>query len=197
MSKGEQTRTMILERTAQLFSCKGYFGSSLSDIMLATGLEKGGIYNHFTSKEQLALEVFDYAFEMVQQRIRLALTGKKHTIERLMAYTTVFQQLADDAFLSGGCPVLNTAIEADDAHIGLRDRARNAMDIWRTSIHHIVAKGIERQEIRPDVDIEAFATVFIATLEGAIMLSKLYEDATHMSRAIEHLTWYIDTKLKL
>lgn len=29
------------------------------------------------------------------------------------------------------------------------------------------------------------------------MLSKLYEDATHMSRAIEHLTWYIDTKLKL
>jgi len=71
MSKGEQTRTMILERTAQLFSCKGYFGSSLSDIMEATGLEKGGIYNHFTSKEQLALEAFDYAFEMVQQRISL------------------------------------------------------------------------------------------------------------------------------
>lgn len=197
MNKGEQTRTMILERTAQLFSCKGYFGSSLSDIMEATGLEKGGIYNHFTSKEQLALEAFDYAFEMVQQRIRLALTGKKHAIERLMTYTTVFQQLTDDAFLPGGCPVLNTAIEADDAHIGLRDRARNAMDIWRTSIHHIVAKGIERQEIRPGVDIEAFATVFIATLEGAIMLSKLYEDATHMRRAIEHLTWYIDTKLKL
>jgi TetR/AcrR family transcriptional regulator, transcriptional repressor for nem operon len=197
MSKGEQTRTMILERTAHLFSCKGYFGSSLSDIMEATGLEKGGIYNHFTSKEQLVLEAFDYAFEMVQQRIRLALTGKKHAIERLMAYTTVFQQLADDALLSGGCPVLNTAIEADDAHVGLRDRARNAMDVWRTSIHHIVAKGIERQEIRSDVDIEAFTTVFIATLEGAVMLSKLYEDAIYMQHAIEHLTWYIDTMLQM
>ncbi|MBA2394114.1 MAG: TetR/AcrR family transcriptional regulator [Ktedonobacteraceae bacterium] len=197
MSKGEQTRTMILERTAQLFSCKGYFGASLSDIMEATGLEKGGIYNHFTSKEQLALEAFDYAFEMVQQQVRLALTGKKHAIERLIAYTTVFQQLVDNALLSGGCPVLNTAVEADDAHIGLRDRARNAMSIWRASISHIVAKGIERQEIRADVDIEAFTTVFIATLEGAVMLSKLYEDTTHMRRAIEHLTWYIDTKLKL
>jgi len=67
------------------------------------------------------------------------------------------------------------------------------MDIWRASIHHIVAKGIERQEIRPDVDIEAFATVFIATLEGAVMLSKLYEDTIHMHHAIEHLTWYINT----
>lgn len=134
---------------------------------------------------------------MVQQRIRLALTGKKHAIERLLAYTTVFQQLADDALLSGGCPVLNTAIEADDAHAGLKDRARNAMEVWRTSIHHIITKGIERQEIRPDVDIEAFTTVFIATLEGAVMLSKLYEDTTHIHRAIEHLTWYIDTMLQI
>ena len=197
MSKGEQTRTMILERTAQLFSRKGYFGSSLSDIMDATGLEKGGIYNHFTSKEQLALEAFDYAFERVQQRVRLALVGKKHAIERLIAYTTVFQQLAEDSLLSGGCPVLNTAIEADDAHPGLRDRARNAMNIWRASIHHIVAKGIERQEIRPGVDIEAFTTVFVATLEGAVMLSKLYENGIHMRYAIEHLTEYIDTTLKM
>jgi TetR/AcrR family transcriptional repressor of nem operon len=196
MSKGEQTRTMILERTAQLFSRKGYFGSSLSDIMQATGLEKGGIYNHFTSKEQLALEAFDYAFELVQQRVRQALTGEKHAIERLMAYTTVFQELADDALLSGGCPVLNTAIEADDAHVGLRDRARAAMSVWRASIHHIIVKGIERQEIRPGVDIEAFTTVFIATLEGAVMLSKLYEDATHMRYAVEYLTMYIDTTLK-
>ena len=197
MSKGEQTRTMILERTAQLFSCKGYFGASLSDIMEATGLEKGGIYNHFMSKEQLALEAFDYAFEMVQQQVRLALTGKKHAIERLIAYTTVFQQLVDNELLSGGCPVLNTAIEADDAHIGLRDRARNAMSIWRASIAHIVAKGIERQEIRANVDIEAFTTVFIATLEGAVMLSKLYEDTIYMQHAVEHLTWYIDIMLKL
>jgi len=196
MSKGEQTRARILEQTAPLFNRKGYFGSSLSDIMQATGLEKGGIYNHFTSKEQIALEAFDYAFEVVQQKMRHALTGKKHAIERLIAYTSVFQQLAEDS-LAGGCPVLNTAIEADDAHPGLRDRARNAMDIWRASIHHIIARGIERQEIRPDVDIEAFATVFIATLEGAVMLSKLYDDASHMRYAVEHLMLYIDTTLKI
>ena len=57
MSKGEQTRERILARSAQLFNRQGYFGSSLADIMRETGLEKGGIYNHFSSKEQLASQV--------------------------------------------------------------------------------------------------------------------------------------------
>jgi len=78
MSKGTQTRTMILERSAPLFNQQGFFGASLSDIMHATGLEKGGIYNHFASKEQLALEAFDYAFSLHQQRVTNLLAGKRH-----------------------------------------------------------------------------------------------------------------------
>lgn len=196
MSKGEQTREMILARAAQLFSRQGYFGSSLSDIMHETGLEKGGIYNHFASKEQLALEAFDYAVDLVGQRTRLALAGKVNAIERLQAIITVFQWLLEDPALAGGCPILNTAIEADDAQPALRDRARNAMDNWRATIQRIVQKGIARQEIRPEVDADALATLLIATLEGAVMLSKLYGDAVHMRCAVDHLTSYIDTNVR-
>ncbi len=193
MSKGEQTREMILARAAQLFSQRGYFGSSLADLMQATGLEKGGIYNHFSSKEQLALEAFDYAFTLLQQRIRHTLSGKTHAVDRLLAIITYFQGIIEDPPLIGGCPILNTAIEADDAYPVLRDRARVAMDSLRTTIERIVTKGIERQEIRAEVDATACATIFIATLEGALMLSKLYEDPVHMQRAANHLTHYIDT----
>ncbi len=196
MSKGEQTREMILERAAQLFNRQGYFGSSLSDIMHETGLEKGGIYNHFGSKEQLALEAFDYAYELVQQRVQWALEGKKNAIDRLFALIFVFQGLAENSPVEGGCPVLNTAIEADDAHGPLRDRARNAMDSMRATIQRIVIRGIERQEIRPDVDVDAFATVFISTLEGAIMLTRLYQDTVYMRRASDHLTNYIKTAIQ-
>ncbi len=196
MSKGEQTREMILARAAQLFSRQGYFGSSLSDIMHETGLEKGGIYNHFASKEHLALEAFDYSVDLVSQRTRLALAGKVNAIDRLLAIITVFQGLIEDPPLVGGCPILNTAIEADDAQPALRDRARNAMDNWRTTIHRIVQKGIARQEIRPEVDADVLATLLIATLEGAIMLSKLYGDMVHIHRAVDHLTSYINTNVR-
>src|SRR5215470_17477901 len=111
MSKGDQTRERILARSAQLFNRQGYSGSSLSDIMRETGLEKGGIYNHFTSKEQLALESFDFAYELVRQRVRDALSGRFDAIERLLAIVSVSQSIVEDPPVPGGCPILNTAIE--------------------------------------------------------------------------------------
>jgi AcrR family transcriptional regulator len=193
MSKGEQTRERILASSAQLFNRQGYFGASLADIMRETGLEKGGIYNHFSSKEQLALESFDYAYGLIQQRVRDALSGKFNAIERLLAIVTVFQGILEDPQVAGGCPILNTAIEADDANEVLRDRARSAMDNWRTTIHRIVNKGIERQQIRPGVDADEVASILIATLEGAIMLSNLYKDPLHIQRAADHIAHYIET----
>lgn len=195
MSKGTQTREMILERCAQLFSKQGYFGSSLADIMHETGLEKGGIYNHFSSKEQLALEAFDYSFALLQQRMRVALEGKTHAVERLYAILTYFQSLLEEPVIAGGCPILNTAVEADDAQPALRERALHAMDSLRDTIVRIVAKGIRREELRPDIDVSACATLFVATLEGAVMMSKLYRDTTYMRQVIEHLRWYIDTQM--
>lgn len=193
MSKGEQTRERILARSAQLFNCQGYSGASLTDIMRETGLEKGGIYNHFTSKEQLALEAFDYAYGLVRQRMREALAGKLNAIERLIAVVSVFQGLIEDAPIVGGCPILNTAIEADDANEALRDRARAAMDDWHNSIQRIINKGIERQELRPDINVDEVASIIIATLEGAVMLSNLYKDPKHIKHAADHVIGYIET----
>jgi TetR/AcrR family transcriptional repressor of nem operon len=193
MGKGEQTRERILARSAQLFNRRGYYGSSLSDIMRETGLEKGGIYNHFASKEQLALESFDYAYGLVQQRVRQALAGKYNAIERLVAITSVFQGIVEDPPVPGCCPILNTAIEADDADEMLRDRARAAMDNWRDTIHRIVNKGIDRHEIRPGVHADEVASIMIATLEGATMLSNLYKDPIHIKRASDHIIRYLET----
>lgn len=197
MTKGDDTREMILARSAQLFNRQGYFGASLSDIMRETGLEKGGIYNHFVSKEQLALEAFDYAYGLVAQRVRDALADKRHAVERLLAIIAVFQSEVEDPLVPGGCPILNTAIESDDANEVLRERARAAMNNWFSTIRRIVQKGIERQEIRPDVDADEVATLFVATLEGAIMLSNLYKDAVHMRRAVQFMRNYVETALKL
>jgi AcrR family transcriptional regulator len=193
MSKGEQTRERILARSAQLFNRQGFFGASLNDIMRETGLEKGGIYNHFSSKEQLALEAFDFAYELIQQRMREEMAGKYNAIERLLSYVSAFQRIAEDPPVPGGCPILNTTIDADDANEPLRDRARAAMDNWRSTIHRIINKGIERQEVHPDVNADEVASILISTLEGALMLSNLYRDTIHMKRVAIYLTRYIDT----
>lgn len=50
MSKAERTKQFIIEKTAPIFNAKGYMGTSMNDIMNATGLTKGSIYGNFETK---------------------------------------------------------------------------------------------------------------------------------------------------
>ncbi len=196
MSKALQTRAKIIQQAANLFNQKGYAGSSLSDIMQATGLQKGGIYNHFSSKEELALAAFDFAVKQVKQRYLKALRGKRHAIEKLKAMVETFSTAIDELPIKGGCPLLNTAVESDDTHPALRARAQQAMDEWRQMIRRIVEAGMEKGEIQPLTAPDTVATIFIATLEGALMMTKLYGEPVHLKRATEHLIGYAEHCLK-
>lgn len=195
MSKAQDTKLRIIEQAAALFNQQGYAGSSIADLMQVTGLKKGGIYNHFSSKDELALAAFDFAVDRLQQKFAGALKGKRHAVDRLIAILNVYERLLDDLPIPGGCPILNTAVESDDAHPALREKAQQAMDGWRSLIRRIVEKGIQRGELQPEVDPDLVATILIATIEGAVMLSKLYGDATHMQRSLAYLKAYIHQQL--
>ncbi len=197
MSKGELTHQMIVERAASVFSRQGFFGSSLTDLMQETGLEKGGIYNHFHSKDELALEAFDYAIKLTWSYVERELVGKTHARDRLHAMLVGYRRLMEELPLPGGCPLLNTAVEADDAHPALRQHAQQAMTNWRAWIQRTVARGIAAGEIRPETDGDLLATIIISTIEGAVMMSKLYGDTIHIQRAAEYLTSYLDTTILL
>jgi len=194
MSKAQETRHRIIEQAAALFNQQGYSGSSIADIMQVTGLQKGGIYNHFASKDDLALAAFDYAAERFQQRFMSALKGKRHAVDRLVAIIDIYEHLLDDPPLPGGCPLMNTAIESDDAYPALRSRSQQAMDRWRALLRRIVEKGVQRGEFRPETDSDTVATIVIATIEGAVMLSKLYGDPIHLQRALGHLRTFVQSQ---
>jgi TetR/AcrR family transcriptional regulator, transcriptional repressor for nem operon len=195
MSKAQETREKILREAAALFNQYGYSGSSMSDIMRVTGLQKGGIYNHFKSKDELALQAFDFAAECMRRQYLGALKGKRHAIDRLKAVISLFSTFAENPPIPGGCPLLNTAVESDDTHPALRERVQIAMDGWRALICKIINKGIAKGEVQKNVEADAVATIVISTLEGAIMMSKLYGDPIHLKRAIEHLHEYLDSQL--
>src|SRR4051812_45436637 len=99
----------------------------MSDIMAATGLNKGGIYNHFESKDALALASFDFAVDVLATRMNALVDAEKTAPDKLLALLRVFAWNVKQAPFEGGCPLLNTAVEADDGHPELRDRVRTAL----------------------------------------------------------------------
>jgi TetR/AcrR family transcriptional regulator, transcriptional repressor for nem operon len=190
LTKGERTKQQIIEQVAPLFNAQGYFGTSLSDVLEVTGLPKGTIYRYFESKDDLALAAFDFAYARLREKFAKAIRENKNTVKRLLAIITEYSALLDDPYLYGGCPIFNTAVEGDDAHPVLLERARQAMDEWRNMIHITIRKGKERKEMK-QINEDEVASVLISAIEGAIVMAKLYKDKKHIRRTVEHLKNYV------
>lgn len=189
--QGERTRRRIVEKAAPVFNTKGYYGTSMNDLVRETGLEKGGIYGHFGSKEELAAASFEYAAGVIGDRFGAALEGREGAVERLFAVVDVLGGMAEDPPVAGGCPILNTAVESSDTNPVLKQKAEEAMDSWLRMVGSITREGVRIGELSPDTDPRETASVVVGTLEGALMMSRLCDDPRHIERAARHLKRYL------
>lgn len=192
MRNPEITRENILKQSGQLFNTVGYKATSLKHITDATGYTKGAIYRHFKSKDELEIETLSHLsfqmFDLMKARIK----AQKTAGDKLRAIFNYFETYISKPPLKGGCPLLNVAIEADDAHPHLRKRAIMILDVLRDSIDAILSNGVKHGQIKMGIDKAYYATVIIATLEGAIMMSKLRGDNKDIVRVVIHLEKLIE-----
>ncbi len=158
--------------------------------MAATGLEKGGIYRHFDSKESLAGAAFDYAWRESMLRRQRGMEDCPTALGKLLVLVRNFVE-AVPRKLPGGCPLLNTAVDSDDGNPVLRDKARAALADWRSGIAGIVIAGKANGEFRPEVEPESVATILIAGLEGAIMIARLEQSRDPLHAVGDHLEQYL------
>ena len=195
MRKGEQTRQEIIRKAAPIFNQKGYDGAALSDLMRATGLEKGGIYRHFGSKQELAGDAFDYAWKLAMDTRFEGTEQIPNTVDRLKQIVRNFRDRRTQ-LVPGGCPLLNTAIDSDDGNPKLRAKARHALSAWLDCMESIAKEGKRRGEIRSDVDSRKLATLIASTLEGSLMVSRLQKKEDSRDLAVRHLEEYLETKVR-
>lgn len=193
MSKGQETRKQIIQRAAELFNKRGYHGSSISDLMECTGLQKGGIYRHFENKEQLALEAFEYAKSQYTSPLEQAMAQETNGLAKLQAFAKSFYSIATQPPLGGGCPVMNTIVENDDGDPALRMRARAAISHWQQLLEDAIQLGISQGSIKADLEAQRTAAVIIASLEGGILLSRAHQNINYMQYNYEHVLRFIET----
>jgi TetR/AcrR family transcriptional repressor of nem operon len=195
MRKGEETRQEIIRKAAPIFNQQGYEGAALSDLMQATGLEKGGIYRHFESKQQLASEAFDYAWKKAVDARLEGTQEISHSVDCLKQIVRNFRDRRT-GLVPGGCPLLNTAIDSDDGNGQLRRKARRALNTWLGRLTRIAKEGQRRGEIRGQINTTKLATLIVSTLEGSLMLSRLQRSDKPLDVGCRYLEDYLETEIR-
>lgn len=196
MTKGERTRQLIIEKAAPLFNKNGYAGTSLSDIMEVTGLAKGGVYGNFKNKDEIAAMSFEYAYNKVKTAVLLRFSTCETEVEKLMAILDFYASYITAPPVEGGCPLLNTSVEADDAFPFLKKRARAAQNEMLSSLVTIFQAAINNHELKNTVDAQSEAEMMYALIEGGIVMAKVNDNPAILHRILDRIAKHIDTFLK-
>jgi TetR/AcrR family transcriptional repressor of nem operon len=194
MSKGEETRQRIIAAAAPIFNKQGYAGCALTDIMAATGLEKGGIYRHFESKEEIAAEAFDYAWTIAMALRRQGMEEVPNHVDRLKKHIAAFVLRTT---IPGGCPLLNTGVDSDNGNPILRERVQSALRGWEKMLRTTLMDGIAAGTVREDVDVEKVSRLIISGLEGGMLVSRIEKNDRALRDAMEHLDAYLEREVRV
>jgi len=155
-------RTEVTREAAKLFAQKGYHGTSIGDIAEALGVQKGSLYAHIASKEDLLYETmregaaaFHGALDAipedapVPEKIRLALRGHLRVVAEQLEVATVFVQ--EWRYLQG---------ERRDEIVAERRR-------YEERIRELFREGRELGELRADLDDGAAALLLLSAANWA------------------------------
>lgn len=192
MRDPKATKDRIIVASANLFNTQGYKATSISDITKATGLTKGAIYRHFENKEDLEKQALDSLSYLMFTAMR-DMIKEAHTFQDKMdAVFGFFEKYLKSPIYQGGCPLLNVAIEADDSNPVLKKQALRMLHNLRASISTLIQNGINNKQVKEDINVHFYASIFISTLEGGIMMSKLEGNGTGIRHSITHLRQVVE-----
>lgn len=195
MNKGQLTRENIVAQAASLFNTHGYAGSSLSELMQVTGLKKGGIYNHFKSKEEILISAFEYSVSIVKEKIRQAIVDKPTAEAKLKGIVEFYRDFPLSPVIKGGCPILNTMVDSDNTNPLLQEKVKIAVDDLINELARIINYGIRKGEFRSGIDSKEIAVVIFTSIEGGIAMARSHGENSYMEIMIDHLIRYIDEEV--
>jgi TetR/AcrR family transcriptional repressor of nem operon len=186
MTKAERTKQFIIEKAAPIFMTRGVAGTAMSHIMDATKLAKGSLYVHFENKEELSYSVVDYNLNVFVERT-LAAAGKMDTAKRKLFGMLDFLSDPLNPPVTGGCPMMNFGMEADDTSPIIRDKVCKVIAQVQKFISNTVEEGIAAGEFKPGWHAPTFAVKAYAMIEGGILISRVSGNNDQMDLLISIL----------
>jgi TetR/AcrR family transcriptional repressor of nem operon len=164
-------REEIAEAAFRQFHARGFNATGINDITKAAGVPKGSFYNHFSSKEDSALEALSRYADTL--RFDLLTSPDRPPLERLRAH---FEYLSRDTVDNGfvrGCLVGNFGAEVADRNEEIRSAAKQGFDGWADRLRGLLVEAQEAGDLDGSLDAGATALFILSAWEGTLIAARV------------------------
>ena len=190
--KGERTRQRIIEEALPLFSVKGYFNTSISDILTATGLTKGGLYCHFQSKEDIWYAVYAEALSIWRQTVFTDMRAVTDPLDRIATTCDrVLNRYLEGEVFDGGCFFVNMLVELSGQSATMSRHILKGFVGFARLFQNWLKEADDGGLLRPGLDFKEVANFIVITLNGAATLFAASRDKAVLRRTNRQLQFYL------
>lgn len=185
----QSMREEIVEAAAERFHTHGYNAAGVKDITADAGVPKGSFYNHFASKEALALTILE-RYGTTRRLAELA-DPAVPPVERLRRHFTFLRDEQQEYGYSRGCLLGNFGAEIADHSGALRDGVEHGFDAWSQALSRAVADAVRDGSADPGLDPDDTALFLLCAWEGAILTARAARSdrpfAVFFAQTFDHL----------
>jgi AcrR family transcriptional regulator len=184
MSKGELSKTHILDEAVQLASVRGVHGLTIGSLAQHTEMSKGGICAHFATKQALQLAVIDHAALIFQRAVLAPTLPHPAGKERLLALCEAWFAYLHQGVFAGGCFFTNALLETDDLDDGAVHAAAQAQyERFLRFVQREAEQAVRQGQLLESVESEQFAFELVSVLVGALVWRGLGRQSEGIARA--------------
>jgi len=185
----------IIYESMKLFSSKGYLSTSIYDIMEKAKSSKGGLYNHFKSKEDIFFAVLSEARKIWRQRNLAGLDEIEKPVAKVKRLLENYRDryLKDKKTFPGGCIFVTLSVELDDQRPIFSQELKEGFVRLKGMIRRLLDQGKKSGELRPEVNTEAVTDMIFSGMLGASVIYGTGKSPKSIDQCINALIHYLES----
>ncbi len=192
-TKGNLTKQKIIEKSMHLFAAKGYFQTSISDIVEATHITKGGLYGHFQSKEEIWNAAYEECSKLWKGIVLKDVEDIADPLERIQQVVeNSMQHYLGAGVFEGGCLLFNSLVEFSMRSSDIGSRVLRGFKAFSRLLYSWLEEAESKGILKDGLDLRAVANFIVISLSGTGPLYVSSKDPDVWRQTISQLRIYID-----
>ncbi len=195
MEEIKNLKQKIIYESMKLFSLKGFLNTSINDIMREAKTSKGGLYNHFKSKDEIFTAVLSEARKVWRDRSLAGLDQIEEPVEKVKKLLENYRDryLTDTETFPGGCIFVTLSVELDDQNPLFSRELNEGFVRLKAMIRRFLDQGKESGELRADVNTESVTEMIFSGMLGASVIYGTAKSSAGLNRCINSLIDYVES----